>query len=90
MDNRTESCCHVNLVSSRAVGQLVRTCTVVQELCLQSLRQQAVDVWILQRCKFMGVGRVLDPALSRNGSWPLGRPSIILLHNFVLSSNLIT
>ena len=31
-----------------------------------------------------------DPALSRNGSWPLGRPSIILPHNFVLSSNLIT
>ena len=88
MDKRTESCRHVNLPSSRAVGQLDRTCAVVHELCLQ--RRQAGDVWILQRYKFMEVGRVSDPALSRNGSWPLGRPSIILPHNFVLSSNLIT
>ena len=53
MDNRIESCHYVYLPSLRAVGQLDRMCTIVHGLCLP--RRQAGDVWILQRCKFMGV-----------------------------------
>ena len=49
---------------------------------------QEGDTLRCHQCKFICVGRVLDPALRRNGSCPFGRPFMILDQNVVSCSNI--
>ena len=49
-------------------------------------RGQFNDTLRYYLCRFMGVGKVSEPAFRRDGSWPFGRPSMILVHTFVSSS----
>ena len=41
-------------------------------------------------CKFIGVGRVSDPALSMKDNWPDGKPSMILFQRWFSASSSVT
>ena len=50
-------------------------------------RLQLLSVLYLQRARFIGVGSVSDAALRIKGSWPAGKPFIILDQTFVSLSS---
>ena len=59
---RIDSCLYVYLPCFKASGHTDRMCPVVARVLCQSLQWD--ETWSLYLCRFIGVERVLDPALS--------------------------